>query len=71
MEQDNLCFAWDKRKIRWAKVILLILTSKRFKYRFRDTIYYALRTYNNTRRYGASDVLLFDHTFADKITKKI
>ena len=50
-------------KLKWKKVIWLLLRNKYFRYNLLATIKYAIDNYDKHRGEGASDVLTFDNWY--------
>ena len=54
-------------RLRWKKVIWLLLTNKFFRWTLLETIKYAVNTHEEIRGNGAADVLVFNKFFYAKI----
>ncbi|MFX0133033.1 MAG: hypothetical protein ACFFDN_05235, partial [Candidatus Hodarchaeota archaeon] len=58
-------------KIKWFKLLWLTLTNNDFRFYFKYTIAYAIVNYNDKRGKHASDVLIFQSKYFNKIFKSI
>ena len=59
----------SKSQLRWPIIIWLSVTNKRFRFLLKSTLLYALNHFSDCRGDGASDVLLFQANYLDKIFK--
>lgn len=63
---------YKQRKMKWFKLIWLLITSKKFRYQFQDIYDYAILNYKDKRGQNASNVLIFVHDGWDKkLTKHV
>jgi len=60
-------YDWKKLKVKWISMIFMIIFNQKFRHFFKLTILYSLE--NNEIKKGnyASDVIIFESNFYDKI----